>query len=626
MKIAIVQRTLAVLLAMALAASALPMGAMADHEETTAPTMTLQDADAPDAEQESAQEEAPAASVGETGYPTLEEAVDAAAAGQTVHLLMDVTLDESLTVTKNLTLELGGRTVTGTISVSSGILTLGGSGLVSGEGTTPTVRVGDDSAQGAAGLIVETGVTVSASAGIGVKLSGGAALTVKGKITAAHAAISGSAGQADTTIRIEDGAQVISTGSAAVYQPQGGSLTVAGGTIKGVTAIEAKAGTVRISGSPLVEATGTMAHSPSGSAPSTTGYALAAVEHESHGGNPTFTVSGGSFKGEVGTLTDSANSAGGGSISLSGGRYTTDVSRFTAAGKVCLSAEGDYPYIIGTEIAQLELTVTEPAVGAAPSDAAVLPADAGYTAGKVTWSRRTGENQGVYMEDGETFAPGKDYRCTVTLTPKEGFAFAGSVTAPQGWTPVRNDDGTVTLTSKTFKLEAQAEPTQITKISNGTVPRVPEPGEKPQTPDQITAGDGYKVESVTWKDKKGNVLAQGKTFAPHTIYTAIVQLTAGEGRVFADKQTLKKGLPNGWSVDAVKDEGKTAVIFKTFAETGHLDADRDNNCDTCGQEVNSIPYTGDVSRVGLWTASMLAAAACLTGIGFVLYRRKKLEG
>ena len=108
MKIAIVQRTLAVLLALALAASALPMGAMADHEETTAPTMTLQDADAPEAEQESAQEEAPAASVGETGYPTLEEAVDAAAAGQTVHLLMDVTLDTPLTVTKNLTLELGG--------------------------------------------------------------------------------------------------------------------------------------------------------------------------------------------------------------------------------------------------------------------------------------------------------------------------------------------------------------------------------------------------------------------------------------------------------------------------------------------------------------------------------------
>lgn len=619
MKIAIVQRTLAVLLAMVLAASALPMGAMADYEETTAPTMALQDADAQEPGQEPREDEK-AASVGDTAYSTLEEAVDAAEAGQTVHLLMDVTLDEPLRVTKNVTLELGGKTIAGTIHVQPGILTLEGRGQVAGEGTNPTIHIGEN-----AGLVVETGVTISASAGIGVKLSGGGAITVKGTISAAQAAISGSAGQADTTIRIEDGAQVISTGSAAIYQPQSGSLTITGGTIKGVTAIEAKAGTVHISGDPLVEATGAMAHSPSGSAPSTTGYALAAVEHESHGGNPTFTVSGGSFKGGVGKLTDSANSAGSGSISLSGGRYTTDVGSFTAAGKVCLSAQGNYPYIIGTEIAQVELTVTEPAVGAAPSDAAALPADAGYTAGKVTWARRTGENQGVYMEDGEKFAAGKDYRCTVTLTAKEGFAFAGSVTAPEGWTPVRNDDGTVTLTSKTFKLEAPAEPTQITKITNGTVPRVPEPGEKPQTPDKITAGDGYKVESVTWKDKKGNVLAQGKAFAPHTIYTAIVQLTAGEGRVFADKQTLKNGLPNGWSVDAVKDEGKTAVIFKTFAETGHLDADRDNNCDTCGQEVNSIPYTGDVSRVGLWTASMLVTAACLTGIGFVCYRRKKTE-
>ena len=261
MKIAIVQRTLAVLLAMALAASALPMGAMADHEETTAPTMALQDADAQEPGQEPKEDEK-AAAVGETAYSTLEEAVDVAEAGQTVHLLMDVTLAESLTVNKNLTLELGGKTVTGTISVSSGILTLEGSGQVSGEGTNPTIHIGEG-----AGLVVQFGVTVSASAGIGVKLSGGGSITVKGKITAAHAAISGSAGQADTTIRIEDGAQVISTGSAAIYQPQRGSLTITGGTIKGVTAIEAKAGTVHISGDPLVEATGAMAHSPSSSAP-----------------------------------------------------------------------------------------------------------------------------------------------------------------------------------------------------------------------------------------------------------------------------------------------------------------------------------------------------------------------
>ena len=70
-------------------------------------------------------------------YATLQGAVDAAAAGETVKLLKDVSLDESLTVSKQVTLDLDGRTVSSTVPSailvsSAGDLTIGGNGTISG--------------------------------------------------------------------------------------------------------------------------------------------------------------------------------------------------------------------------------------------------------------------------------------------------------------------------------------------------------------------------------------------------------------------------------------------------------------------------------------------------------------
>ena len=67
----------------------------------------------------SAMAEANVAQIGETGYATLQEAVNAAKSGETVTLLTDIA--EDVTIDKNITLDLGGKTLTNT---NAGVSTL----------------------------------------------------------------------------------------------------------------------------------------------------------------------------------------------------------------------------------------------------------------------------------------------------------------------------------------------------------------------------------------------------------------------------------------------------------------------------------------------------------------------
>ena len=64
------------------------------------------------------------AAIGTTHYSTLQEAVDAATAGQTVKLVADVTEDITIPTGKNITLDLGNSTLTNksgdTITVALG--------------------------------------------------------------------------------------------------------------------------------------------------------------------------------------------------------------------------------------------------------------------------------------------------------------------------------------------------------------------------------------------------------------------------------------------------------------------------------------------------------------------------
>ena len=103
------------------------------------------------------------ASVGDTKYASLTEAVAAAKADQTVTLLSDTT--EDVTIDKNITLDLGGKTLTNTgagkatISVTTGTVTVKG-GSVMGGTSYYNIAVGTKTEPG--GTLTLEGVTATA--------------------------------------------------------------------------------------------------------------------------------------------------------------------------------------------------------------------------------------------------------------------------------------------------------------------------------------------------------------------------------------------------------------------------------------------------------------------------------
>ncbi|MBR5021010.1 MAG: right-handed parallel beta-helix repeat-containing protein, partial [Oscillospiraceae bacterium] len=73
----------------------------------------------------------PVAKIGETGYATLADAINAATAGQTITLNGNVT--ENVTINKNLTIDGNGKTYTGTMTVNNVTVTIDNVNFVKGQ-------------------------------------------------------------------------------------------------------------------------------------------------------------------------------------------------------------------------------------------------------------------------------------------------------------------------------------------------------------------------------------------------------------------------------------------------------------------------------------------------------------
>ena len=109
------RKFLSILLTLAMVLTLLPTAAMAAGEMAEAPAVTK------------------VAQIGDKQYATLQEAINAATAGQTVKLVADVTEDITISASKNITLDLGNSTLTNksgdTITVELGAtLTVTGNG------------------------------------------------------------------------------------------------------------------------------------------------------------------------------------------------------------------------------------------------------------------------------------------------------------------------------------------------------------------------------------------------------------------------------------------------------------------------------------------------------------------
>lgn len=323
----------------------------------------------------------PVAKIDDTYYHSLEEAISAA---ETITLKNNVKLTSPVTISKNLTIDLNGKNITGVntrvFHITAGDVTIDGTGTISVpkayvtgmEPSSSVIRIGDNSGETRnTSLTIGKNVVVSTDHCYGVTIFGSnttETLTVNGRIeTTDVPAVSGngSKGYGNTTITING--TVKTTNENAIYHPQSGNLTI-NGTVIGKGGIEAKAGatTVAIGSKALIEATAeTTVHEPNGNGCSTSGYAIAVVENKGYAGSASVDIQGGTIKGKIAIVDDDSDTANNtGKIVIKDGLFSEKPAPEYIAEGLIAYAQEDGKYIIkksevSTKVDDSNLTLTD---------------------------------------------------------------------------------------------------------------------------------------------------------------------------------------------------------------------------------------------------------------------------
>ena len=314
------------------------------------------------------------AQIGETKYSTFEDALKAAKENETITLLKNISPKTTVEISKSVTLDLGGFTVTGpkvevksgqskwheyiALKVTDGTVTIK-NGTVSGR-----VNVYD-----AANVTIEKDVTIknkcynSSTSGYGIVVWGDGTygqvgcktpiLNIYGKVN-----VTGNNGVAISTngndnskpiINVYDGAEITSAKCSGIYLPSG-ALTVSGGTITGATGIYFKSTDMTISGGKII-GNGAMAdYEFNGNGANTTGDALVIDNCNYPNGIGNVEVTGGNFASMNAKAVGSY--AGNGQTEplvgfITGGTFSSNPSAYVpATHHVEDSFNGSYPFAV----------------------------------------------------------------------------------------------------------------------------------------------------------------------------------------------------------------------------------------------------------------------------------------
>ncbi len=216
------------------------------------------------------------AKIGETEYATLQEAIAAATAEQTITLLANIDATEQIEVGKQVTLDLNGKTIE---YKSEATLTSGVIMVLRGGDLTVT-----DTSEGATGAI-KSGTKAYAAIALtkkGETSTETAKLTVNnGTIEGYYYAIVGNGTRHGTEITINGGViKGTADGNQGIYHPQEGTLTINGGTISGYSsAVELRSGTLNITGGTLSASCTEFNYEPNNSGTTTAGAVVAIAQH-----------------------------------------------------------------------------------------------------------------------------------------------------------------------------------------------------------------------------------------------------------------------------------------------------------------------------------------------------------
>lgn len=308
------------------------------------------------------------AQVGETKYATLQEAADAATAGQTVKVLNDVdmTTGSNLIVKagKDIVLDMNGHSIKGANADYKNILVWGKLILKdSKENSTgkiyaetpyqygvydkPLVYVGSKGE-----FVMESGHIYSVipektadNGQFGIGAYDNSKVTINGgTIESGWYAIAGNGSGVQTTTITINGGTLVSTSDYAIYHPQFGTLTINDGTV-----VYGAAGAIAMKRGNLVVNGGTMTSKGIGDTGNwgdgTGNLGKAALNFCKPYGDVTATIKGGTITAEGDAVLIDAQPTEGKTVTLaiSGGTYSSDVSKYCAEGFTATpNADGTY--------------------------------------------------------------------------------------------------------------------------------------------------------------------------------------------------------------------------------------------------------------------------------------------
>lgn len=308
------------------------------------------------------------AQVGETKYATLQEAADAAAAGQTVTVLNDVdmTTHGNLTVNvgKDIVLDMNGHSIKGANADHKNILVKGKLTLKdSKENSTgkiyaetpyqygvydkPLVYVGSKGE-----FVMESGHIYSVipektadNGQFGIGAYDNSTVTINGgTVESGWYAIAGNGSGVQTTAITINGGTLVSTSDYAIYHPQFGTLTINDGAV-----VYGAAGAIAMKRGNLVVNGGTMTSKGIGDTGNwgdgTGNLGKAALNFCAPYGDVTAIIKGGTITAEGDAVLIDAKPTEGKTVALAieGGTYSSDVSKYCSPGFTATpNADGTY--------------------------------------------------------------------------------------------------------------------------------------------------------------------------------------------------------------------------------------------------------------------------------------------
>ena len=308
------------------------------------------------------------AQVGETKYATLQEAANAAAAGQTVKVLNDVdmTKDGNLTVNvgKDIVLDMNGHSIKGANADYKNIMVKGKLTLKdSKENSTgkiyaetpyqygvydkPLVYVGSKGE-----FMMESGHIYSVipektadNGQFGIGAYDNSKVTINGgTVESGWYALAGNGSGVQTTAITINGGTLVSTSDYAIYHPQFGTLTINDGAV-----VYGAAGAIAMKRGNLVVNGGTLTSKGIGDTGNwgdgTGNLGKAALNFCAPYGDVAATIKGGTITAEGDAVLIDAKPTEGKTVTLAieGGTYSSDVSKYCAAGFTATpNADGTY--------------------------------------------------------------------------------------------------------------------------------------------------------------------------------------------------------------------------------------------------------------------------------------------